>query len=69
MTSDAPGAVRGRPVLGAIFGLLFGIFLMLTLLQMSVFSLDSAMVIVVPIVMLVLGALNGYFAPLRFLRR
>ena len=28
----------------------------------------SNLVVIVPIVMLILGALNGFFAPLRFLR-
>ena len=70
MSSDAStAAVRGRPVAGAILGLVFGIFLTLALLQMSTFSLDSVMVVLLPILMAILGGLNGYFAPLRFLRR
>lgn len=69
MSSSPTTSVRGRPVLGAIFGLLFGIFLTATLLQMSVFPLDSNLVVFVPIGMLILGGLWGYFAPLRVLRR
>ena len=68
MTSQTSAPVRGRPVAGAILGLLFGLFLTFALLQMSMFPLDSNLVVIVPIVMLILGALNGFFAPLRFLR-
>jgi hypothetical protein len=69
MTAEHTPPVRGRPVAGAILGLFFGIFLTFALLQMSVFGLDSSLVVILPIVTLVLGGLNGYFAPLRFLRR
>ncbi|MDA0353019.1 MAG: hypothetical protein O3A10_12510 [Chloroflexi bacterium] len=68
-TSESGGAVRGRPVMGAVFGLLFGIFLSLSLLQMSVYALDSALVLIVPIVMLGVGGVYGFFAPLRVLKR
>ena len=69
MTAEPTRPVRGRPVAGAIAGLFFGLFLTFALLQMSTFALDSNLVVIVPIVTLVLGALNGFFAPLRFLKR
>jgi hypothetical protein len=69
MTTEPTGPVRGRPITGAILGLVFGIFLTFALLQMSVFALDSNLVVAVPIVTLILGFVNGWFAPLRFLRR
>lgn len=59
----------GRPVLGAISGLLFGIFLTVDLLMLSLFPLDSAMVLVVPLASLIAGIILGVAAPLRFLRR
>ncbi len=68
MTSEPTTQVRGRPVAGAILGFIFGIFLALSLLQMSVFALDSVMVVLLPIIMLIVGGVWGYFAPLRFLR-
>lgn len=60
---------RGRPVPGAIFGLLLGIFLTIDLMFFGTIGLDSAMVWVIPILMLVVGGLIGFFAPLQFLRR
>jgi uncharacterized protein YacL len=64
-----PPRGRGRPVLGAVFGLLLGVFLTFDLLMMSVFALDSVMVLVLPIVMLLVGVALGWFQPLRFLKR
>lgn len=70
MTSESGSqAVRGRPVAGAIMGLIFGIFLTASLLQMGMFALDSNMVVIVPIVLLIAGGAWGYLAPLRMLRR
>jgi len=69
VNAGSTNAMRGRPVLGAVMGLLFGLFLTFALLQLSVFGLDSAFVVILPVVMLILGGLNGYFAPLRVLRR
>jgi hypothetical protein len=68
MTTDSTTPIQGRPVAGAISGLFFGIFLTFALLQMSVFALDSNLVVIVPIAMLILGGVWGYFAPLKFLR-
>lgn len=61
--------LRGRPVLGSIFGLLLGIAVAADLLLLGAFALDSAMVVVLPIVFLVLGLLGGLYAPLGYLRR
>jgi hypothetical protein len=61
--------VRGRPLLGAVCGLLLGVFLAFDLLQMSLMPLSSPLVVAVPAGGLVLGALLGMLAPLRFLRR
>jgi hypothetical protein len=60
---------RGRPVLGAIAGLLFGLALATDLLLLGSIALDSALVVLLPIIFLVLGIAAGIFAPLRFLRR
>ena len=60
---------RGRPVLGAILAFLFGTFLTVDLLFMGVFALDSALVVVVPVLCLVVGLILGWVAPLGFLRR
>ena len=60
---------RGRPVLGAISGFFFGIFLALDLLMLGTFPLDSVMVEVVPVAGLVLGLLAGLFSPLKFFKR
>lgn len=62
-------AQRGRPVIGAIAGLLFGIALSVDLLLMGTIALDSPLVVLLPVIFLLLGAVAGFFAPLRFLRR
>jgi hypothetical protein len=64
-----PPRGRGRPVLGAVFGLLLGVFLTFDLLMMSVFALDSAWVLALPVIMLLVGLALGMFQPLKFLRR
>jgi len=61
--------VRGRPLLGAFWGLLLGVFLTFDLLQMSFMPLSSTLVVAVPVGGLVVGAVLGMIAPLRFLRR
>ena len=60
---------RGRPVLGAILALLFGIFLTVDLLFLGMFALDSPLVLVLPVLFLVVGFVLGWVAPLSFLRR
>ena len=60
---------RGRPVIGAIAGFFFGLFLAVDLLLMNVIPLDSAQVVLLPLIFLVVGVLAGLFAPARFLKR
>lgn len=55
---------KGRPVLGAIAGLFFGLFLYLDLVFFKVISSDSILFIVLPLVGLVIGILLGKWAPL-----
>jgi uncharacterized protein YacL len=69
MTAETPTRRRGRPVLGAIFGLLFGVLLTFDLLMMGTFRLDSILVPVIPVLLLAAGLALGWTAPLRFLRR
>jgi len=55
---------RGHPILGAIAGFLFGLFLGLTLLVAGVLALDSILLVVLPLALLVLGIVWGVAAPL-----
>lgn len=55
---------RGRPVLGAVAGLLFGVFLALTLQQFGVRPLDNLSVLGLPPLGLVAGTALGRWAPL-----
>lgn len=55
--------MRGRPVLGAISGLLFGAFLAITLQQFSIRPLDNFSVIGLPIIGLLLGLGLAAWAP------
>jgi hypothetical protein len=59
---------RGRPVLGGLAGFFFGLFLAADLLMLSVFALDSVLVLVLPVLFLVVGVVLGITAPLRMLR-
>lgn len=68
-TESSERPVRGRPFLGAFFGLLLGVFGAFDLLQISYMPLDGVLVVALPVAGLVLGALLGTLAPLRFLRR
>jgi hypothetical protein len=56
---------RGRPVLGAICGLLLGVFLTLDLHMLHVWSLGKASETVLPIAGLVVGLGLGLLGPLR----
>ena len=56
---------RGHPIMGAIFGLLFGIFLAMDLLLIDAFPVDSILVYVLPLLGVVGGAGLGAWAPLR----
>ena len=62
-------ARHGRPVIGAIAGLLFGLFLAVDLLLLGTIPLDNALVVILPLAGLVLGIAIGIFAPLGFLKR
>jgi hypothetical protein len=54
---------RGRPVLGAVSGLLFGLFVAVDLQQFGVRPLDSVSLFVLPAIGLVLGLLLAWWAP------
>lgn len=55
---------RGRPVLGAIAGFFFFLFLALDLLFLGVIPLDSALITILPILGIILGLVWAKFAPL-----
>lgn len=55
--------MKGRPVLGAISGLLFGVFVALDLQQFGIRPLDTVSVIGLPVAGLVLGLILAAVAP------
>lgn len=55
--------MRGRPITGAISGLLFGVFLDLFLLVLGALALDSMLLVVLPLLFLVAGVALGVVAP------
>lgn len=55
---------RGRPVLGAISGFFFGLFLGITLLSFGVLPLNSAFLSVLPILGFVAGIVLAFTAPI-----
>ena len=55
--------MNGRPILGAIAGLLFGLFVAIVLQQFSVRPLDNLSVIGFPIIGLALGLAMAAWAP------
>ena len=55
---------RGRPVLGAISGFFFGLFLGITLLSFGILALDSFLLTLLPILGIVLGLALGFTGPL-----
>lgn len=57
--------MRGRPILGAICGLLFGFFVALDLFAMGVVGSQSPLLLVLPVAGLVLGVVLGLAAPFR----
>ncbi|MEZ4503319.1 MAG: hypothetical protein R3C39_11895 [Dehalococcoidia bacterium] len=63
------GTRRGRPILGAIMGLLFGLFLGFDLALMGVVPLESVLLVVLPLLGLALGIALGMTAPLRMFGR
>ena len=62
-------AVEGHPGIGALSGLLFGVFLAVDLLLLGTMRLDNALVVLLPLLSLVVGVAVGWFAPLKMLRR
>ena len=60
---------NGPPAIGGLCGLLLGLFLAVDLLLFGTIRLDSALVVILPIVLLVVGVVAGLFAPLTMLRR
>ena len=56
--------VRGRPILGAFGGLLFGLGLSLVLLTTGVLATNSILLVILPIALLVLGIVWAVIAPL-----
>jgi hypothetical protein len=57
-------ALWKHPVVGAIFGLLFGFFLALVLQQWSVYPLTTLSVIALPLLFFAIGILLGVWGPL-----
>jgi len=55
--------MKGRPVAGVIFGLLFGLFLAITLQQWSIRPLDTVSIVGLPIAGLILGLVLAAWAP------
>jgi hypothetical protein len=56
--------MRGRPVLGAIAGLFFGLFVALALFLWGVWSLDPITVYGLPLLFAVVGIAGAAWAPL-----
>ena len=54
---------RGRPILGAVAGALFGAFLALDLVFFKVVSSGSPLIVVLPLLGFVLGLAGGLLAP------
>lgn len=55
--------MKGRPVLGVIAGLFFGVFLAILLQQFGIRPLDNLSVIGLPVVGIVLGLVLAGMAP------
>jgi hypothetical protein len=56
---------RGRPILGAITGLLFGVFASITLAMEGLLPLKNNMLAVYPVAGLLLGLILGLWGPFR----
>ena len=65
MSMESSGKPRGRPVLGAIAGLLFGLFVAFDLQQFGVRPLDNLSLFGLPIAGLVLGLVLAFTAPFK----
>ena len=57
--------MRGRPILGVISGLFFGLFVALDLLFFKVVPSDSIVLLIVPVLGLLLGIVLAAWAPRR----
>ncbi len=55
---------RGRPGLGAIAGLFFGLSIAVLLVLFGLVALDTSLLIVLPLLFLVVGGVWGFLAPL-----
>jgi predicted lipid-binding transport protein (Tim44 family) len=55
--------VKGRPILGAITGFLFGLFLGITLFLYGVIPLSSDMLWILPLLGILLGLIMAAWAP------
>lgn len=55
--------MNGRPILGAISGFFFGLFLGATLFLVGVIPLYSDLLIALPIIGIVLGLVMAWWAP------
>lgn len=54
---------RGRPILGAVTGLLFGLFASLTLIMEGLLPLNNTMLAIYPVAGLILGLILGLWGP------
>lgn len=55
---------RGRPILGGFAGFFLGIGIGLLLLVLGVIALDSILLTLLPVLLLVLGVVWAFIAPL-----
>jgi len=55
--------MKGRPILGAVSGFFFGLFLGITLFLVGVIPLHSDALIALPIIGVVLGLVMAWWAP------
>ena len=54
---------RGRPILGLLTGLLFGLFASLTLIMEGLLPLNNTMLAIYPVAGLILGLILGLWGP------
>jgi hypothetical protein len=56
--------MKGRPILGAVSGLFFGLFLALALFLWGIWPLDRLTVFGLPILFLIVGIAGAAWAPI-----
>ena len=56
--------MRGRPLLGAVAGFFFGVFVAYDLILFKVVVSDNPVVVILPVVFLLVGVGLGMWAPL-----